>query len=145
MLHLHNGDSSANTARHSSLSGEHFAFREALIDGPTPAGLSRDDWRRLRAQHLADSCGVDVGECERGLLAQEELLDHSVDQDEVVLWFEHDLFCQVHLVYLLDWFPGSSSQTDEPHTLPRNGTDLIMPPAQTTKTKLSLVCIGEFP
>jgi len=137
MLHIHNGDSSANTARQSSLSGEHFAFREALIDGPTPAGLSRDDWRRLRAQHLADSYGVDLAECERSLLAQEELLEHSAAQDEVVLWFEHDLFCQVHLVYLLDWFAHGT------HTLPRNGADLMAPPAQTPR--LSLVCIGEFP
>jgi len=122
MLHLHNGDSSANTARQSSLSGEHFAFREALVDGPTPAGLSRVDWRRLRAQHLAASYGVDLAECERGLLAQEKQLERSADQDEVVLWFEHDLFCQVHLIYLLDWFA-----------------------AQRSSTKLSLVCIGEFP
>src|SRR4029079_9255142 len=118
MLHLHNGDSSANTAKQSSLGGEHFAFREALIDGPTPAGLSRDDWRRLRAQHLAESYGSDLAGCERSLSAQEELLEHSADQDDVVLWFEHDLFCQVHLVYLLDWFAHGT------HKLPRNGTDL---------------------
>ena len=43
--------------------------------------------------------------------------------DEVVLWFEHDLFCQVHLVYLLDWFAA------------RN----------LGQTRLSLICIGEFP
>jgi hypothetical protein len=138
MLHLHNGDSSANTAQQSSLSGEHFAFREALIDGPTPAGLSRNDWRRLRAQHLSDSYGLDLAECERGLLAQEELLAHSVDQDEVVLWFEHDLFCQVHLVHLLDWFAATVGAR---HTV-------RLPAGQTSEpmaAKLSLVCIGEFP
>jgi hypothetical protein len=145
MLHIHNGDSAANSAKQSSLTGEHVAFREALIDGPTPAGLSRDDWRRLRAQHLADSYEVDFVECERDLLAQEELLARSTEQDEVVLWFEHDLFCQLHLIYLLAWFAGSSWQTLETHALPRNATDLIASPEQTTKTKLSLICIGEFP
>ena len=143
MLHIHNGDSSASIARQAPLSGEHFAFREALIDGPAPAGLSRNDWRRLRAQHLAASYGVDLVECERGLLAQEELLERWADQDEVVLWFEHDLFCQVHLVYLLDWFAGSSRQTLRTQTLLRD--DLIDQPAQTTKTILSLICIGKFP
>ena len=52
MLHIHNGDCSADIARKANLPGEHLAWREALVCGPTPGGLSEDDWRRLRAQHL---------------------------------------------------------------------------------------------
>ena len=92
MLHIHNGDSSADTAKQSSLAGEHFAFRESLITGPTPSGLSGDEWRRVRAAHLSESYGVDEGECEQGLLRQEEKLASFSEHDEVVLWFEHDLF-----------------------------------------------------
>jgi hypothetical protein len=43
--------------------------------------------------------------------------------DETILWFEHDLFCQVNLIYLLDWL---SRQPGE-------------------RTRLRLVCVGEFP
>jgi hypothetical protein len=123
MLHLHNGDSSADTAKQSTLAGEHFAWRESLITGPTPAGLSGDDWRRVRAAHLSEGYGEDKHECERGLLKQEEKLASFSEHDEVVLWFEYDLFCQLHLLYLLDWFSR------------RN----------LGNTKLSLICIGEFP
>src|SRR5882762_3827089 len=123
MLHIHNGDSSADTAKQSSLPGEHFAFRESLITGPAPSGSSGEEWRRVRTAHLSESYGVDEGECEQSLLRQEEKLASFSEHDEVVLWFEHDLFCQLHLLYLLDWF----SQQD------------------LGKTKLSLICIGEFP
>lgn len=123
MLHIHNGDSSADTARKSSLAGDHLAWRESLITGPTPFGLSDNEWRSVRAQHLSEAYGDEVQECERGLLSQEEALAAFSEHDEVVLWFEHDLFCQLHLVYLLNWF----SQRD------------------LGKTKLSLICIGEFP
>ncbi|MDQ5844566.1 MAG: RNA polymerase subunit sigma-24 [Acidobacteriota bacterium] len=123
MLHIHNGDASANTAKQSSLPGEHFAWREALIDGPTPAGLEVDEWRTLRASHLSDSYGVDRDQCEQDLRYQEEKLASFGEHDEVVLWFEHDLFCQVHLIYLLQYF----AQQD------------------LGKTRLSLVCINEFP
>jgi len=103
--------------------GEHLAWREALIEGPTPADVSGAEWRRLRARHLAESYGVNQSEAEGQLLAQEEKLASYVKHDEVVLWFEHDLFCQTKLIYLLNWFverdPGS--------------------------TKLSLICIGEYP
>jgi hypothetical protein len=122
MLHIHNGESSASTLRQSTIPGEHFAFRDALIGGATPAGLDVEDWRRLRAAHLSESYGVDREKCEMDLLRQEEILASYTDHDEVVLWFELDLFCQVNLIYLLDWF---------------SRRDLEL-------TKLSLICIGEF-
>jgi hypothetical protein len=123
MLHIHNGDSSANIAKHSSLSGEHLAWRESLVTGPTPSGLSVAEWRSVRAQHLSESYGIDLNECEQGLIDQENKLEAFRENEEVVLWFEHDLFCQTNLLYLLNWF----SQQD------------------FGKTKLSLICIGEFP
>ena len=123
MLHIHNGDSSADIARQSSMPGEHFAWREALIDGPTPAGITGEAWRRLRARHLSEFYGVDPADTERELRVQEDKLASHQEHDEVVLWFEHDLFCQTNLIYLLNWFAERN---------PGN-------------TKLSLICIGEFP
>jgi len=123
MLHIHNGDSSAETLKQSALPGEHFAFREALIEGPTPAGVEGEEWRRVRADHLAEFYDVDLSKAERELLAQEEKLSSFLEHDEVILWFEHDLFCQTNLLYLLNWFAG------------RN----------LGQTKLSLICIDQFP
>ena len=123
MLHIHNGDSSASIAKQSSLSGEHFAWRESLITGPTPAGVGGNEWRRVRAQHLSQAYGVDLQECERSLLEQEKKLSSFAEHDEVILWFEHDLFCQTNLLYLLNWFAKQD----------------------TGSTKLSLICIGAFP
>jgi hypothetical protein len=123
MLHIHNGDSSANTAKQSSFPGEHVAWRESLITGPTPAGVVGNEWRSVRAQHLSEAYGVDLQECERGLLDQEKKLSSFAEHEEVVLWFEHDLFCQTNLLYLLNWF----AQEDKGSTM------------------LSLICIGEFP
>ncbi len=123
MLHIHNGDSTANTARQAAIPGEHFAFREALIAGPTPSGLNDSDWLRLRAAHLTAAYGGGAEEQEQDLLRQDETLSSYTAHDEVVLWLEHDLFCQVHLVYLLDWFAART----------------------LNKSRLSLICIGEFP
>ena len=103
--------------------GEHFAWREALIEGPTPAGITGDEWRTLRARHLTEFYGVDPVKTERELRVQEEKLASHPKHDEVVLWFEHDLFCQTNLIYLLNWFAESNQGN----------------------TKLSLICIGEFP
>lgn len=123
MLHIHNGDSNAATAKQSELPGEHFAFREALIEGPTPPVRDRAEWRAIRAGHLSQSYAVEFDHCARELVDQENKLATIAEHNEIVLWFEHDLFCQVNLLYLLDWF----SQHD------------------LRDTRLSLVCIDQFP
>lgn len=123
MLHLHNGDSTAATARRTSLPGEHLAWREALVVGPAPAHLSDEEFLQTRARHLAESYGVEQAKAESELREQHLALSRFRDHEEVVLWFEHDLFCQVQLIYLLDWFA-------------RHGPG---------NTKLSLICIDRFP
>jgi len=123
MLHIHNGDSAAGTARKSDIPGEHFAWREALVCGPVPGGLTAEEFRRVRASHLVEAYGANLEKTEQELRGQEEVLARFNDHEEVVLWFEHDLFCQIQLIYLLDWFSRHE-------------------PGQT---KLSLVSIGEFP
>lgn len=123
MLHIHNGDSTAGTLREFGLPGEHKAFREALMEGPAPAGLSTDEWVEVRAGFLADGYEFKIEDCARDLRDQEAWLREIPEHEETILWFEHDLFCQINLIYLLDWF---SKQ--------RRGSG-----------RLSLVCVGEFP
>jgi hypothetical protein len=99
MLHIHNGDSAAGTAKKSDIPGEHLAWREALVCGPAPGGLSKDEFRHLRAKHLADAYGANLEKTERELREQEEALSRFSDHEEVVLWFERDLFCLVQLIF----------------------------------------------
>jgi hypothetical protein len=122
MLHIHNGDSSAGKLKMTDVPGEHLPFRENLMAGPTPQGLTAEDWRSVRARFLSADNGLDEEQCRKDLADQDEALSRFRDHEEVILWFEHDLFCQVNLIYLLAWF----------HEQPPCGV------------KLSLVCFNEF-
>lgn len=123
MLHIHNGDSTANTLKEFGFPGEHKAFREVLMEGPTPKGLSDDEWMTVRARFLAGAYEMASEKCEKDLREQNAWLSRFSEHDETILWFEHDLFCQINLIYLLDWFSKRSME----------------------KTRLSLICVGEFP
>lgn len=46
MLHVRNGDSSAHLLEGSNLPGDHLVWREALVAGPTPQGLAKEEWRK---------------------------------------------------------------------------------------------------
>lgn len=123
MLHIHNGDSTADTLRESRFPGEHFAFREALATGPTPQGLAKDAWFEVRAKYLAEETELDAAAIQQDLAQLDASLANISGHEEIILWFEHDLFCQINLAYLLDHFA-------------RRGVG---------QARLSLICIGEFP
>ncbi len=123
MFHIHNGESTAGTLREFGFPGEHFAFQEVLMAGPTPRGLSPDEWLTTRARYLSDAYDLNSEDCGMNLLKQEAALQNCSEHGETILWFEHDLFCQINLIYLLDWFSNQSRD----------------------KNKLSLICIGVFP
>jgi len=123
MLHIVNGDSTAETLQRTQIKGEIFSFKDTLINGPAPAVQTADEWRNVRIQHLTETYGLQKEFVEREFLAQEGKLRSAAKHEETVLWFEHDLFCQLNLLYLLDWFSN----------------------AELPETQLSLINVGEFP
>lgn len=127
MLHIHNGDSTADMLRAAGFPGTHFAFREALTTGATPQGLPKslldDEWLDLRARELSTLAGQDFARVRQELQQQAATLATLCQHDEIILWFEHDLFCQTHLIFLLDHFARHS----------------------VAPARLSLICINQFP
>jgi len=101
MIHLHNGDSVATTARRALLPGRHVAYREILIAGPVRSGLRLHEWVEERARFGAPYFGEHLLRLRNDLLEQEQMIDAIRDEEEIVLWFEHDLFCLANFLYLL--------------------------------------------
>jgi hypothetical protein len=102
MIHLHNGDVVAALAQRSDIPGEHVSFRESLVTGLVRPG---PEWLETRAQTLAHAFHEDPLRTRTSLLEQEQTLDRATG--EVVLWFEHDLFCLANFLYLLQRVPAS--------------------------------------
>jgi hypothetical protein len=104
MIHIHNGDVVAALARRSDIPGEHIAYRETLVTGPVIPG---EEWIETRARAIAEAHGQDLLRVRTELMEQELALDAAREREEIVLWFEHDLYCLVHLVHLLQRFDGA--------------------------------------
>src|SRR5262249_1552681 len=101
VLHIHNGDSTAMTARRAKIPGLHVPFIETLITGPVRAGLTAHEWIEGRARVLSEDYDRKLLRTPTHLPRQELMLDQARHEDEVVLWFEHDLFCLINFLYLL--------------------------------------------
>lgn len=121
MIHLHNGDVVAAFAQRAGIPGEHVSFRESLVTGPV---VPDSQWIETRARALAHGFGEDLLKTRTAVLEQEQTLDAlKAKGEEIVLWFEHDLYCLIHLLYLLQrlgdarlslvWCPKPLTDNDE--------------------------------
>jgi hypothetical protein len=104
LLHVTNGDSAADSLRAAGVEGELTLAADPLYEGPAPPALSPGRWRRMRARYLAEQGYDGYDECLARLTAWDHGIEGYRSFDEVVLWFEHDLFDQLQLIRLLARF-----------------------------------------
>lgn len=101
MLHFTSGDSSAALLERAAIEGEIVPWREALSEGPAPLLESGGEWIEARARFLSEEYRLGFEGVHHQLEALEQVLARAGEAEEIVLWFDHDLFCQANFLYLL--------------------------------------------
>ncbi|MGG1519855.1 DUF1835 domain-containing protein [Paenibacillus oryzisoli] len=124
ITHIVNGDAFGDKLRASGIDGDILVWRESLYEGPIGMNMSDQALLALRAAYMHERHGIPEALFIATSLEQEQKLDALAGSvDELVLWFEHDLYDQWMLVYLLS----------------------RMAPASARPFQLSLLCIDRFP
>ena len=116
-LHVANGTSTTMTMPAAGIPGLYSIWADPLHDGPVPGGLSDEELLEVRARFL--------GPAEDGtdLRQWRQAIERHDAYNELILWYEHDLFDQLNLIQLLTWIRGR------------------LPPDKA----VSLICIDSFP
>ncbi len=104
MLHITNGESVTGTFRQVRFPGTYLSWLDVLHDGPVPRTATLSELSDVRAQALAGFGWEEYEKVRAKFMARDRALEDFRKQEEVVLWFEHDLFDQLQLIQLLDWF-----------------------------------------
>lgn len=122
-LHVANGTATTRLIEAAGIPGRRSVWADPLYEGAVPQGLDDEQLIEVRSGYLAGAYGLgtsvianELRECRR------EIAAHTA-YDELVLWYEHDLFDQLNLIQLLPWVQA--------HT----------PPAKP----VTLVCIDRYP
>ena len=112
MLHLANGESTAQLLRAAQIDGTVASADEILMEGPLPNALQdANDWRE-RALYLERYLEIGSDDYVRGAQMRQHLLARALEEDEAVLWFEEDVWCQLNYLQALSWLaPRTRSQT----------------------------------
>jgi hypothetical protein len=106
MLLVTNGDLAAERIEEVVPSGDVLPWRDVLYEGPVEAGLSDRELGEERARFLADRGWASANETARSFAERDAVLADFARHDEVVLFFEHDLYDQLQLIQVLDRFLG---------------------------------------
>jgi hypothetical protein len=105
------GDEAARVFADAGVPGERLVWRDILVEGPVTAGDATPEAVAARAAWLAGRLGIDAGAYQRTVREQTAGLVAAREHDEVVLWFEQDLFCAVNLWGVLAWFARHAPAT----------------------------------
>ncbi len=82
---------------------EALPWRDVLHEGPVPAGLTLGELRSVRARFLARQSWGELGALTAELADRDATLEDALEEDELVLWFEEDLYDQLQLLQVLDF------------------------------------------
>ena len=108
MLHLTNGSAIIPSVRTVVGNAPIVPWDDVLHEGPVPAGLGPAALRERRADFLAGGGAGSFEDILKSLERRDRALDDALADprcDEIVLWLEHDLYDQLHLIQILDRVP----------------------------------------
>jgi hypothetical protein len=100
LLHVTNG--SSVQIQDTGIGGAVEYWRDVLHEGPVPS-LPLEELSDLRAEFIAQASGLPPEEVLRDFEDRDSGLRAYGDHDELVLWFEHDLYDQLQLIQILAW------------------------------------------
>ncbi|UTW12659.1 hypothetical protein [Marinobacterium rhizophilum] len=104
MLHITHGDMANQWLQQAGIDGEYLAWSDVLHEGPVPAGLGLDELSRVRAAFIA-SCGWATDfEAQTHFQARDALFRRAAREGGVVIWNSFELYDQLHLLQLLNWY-----------------------------------------
>ena len=103
MLHVTNGDSAARRLRAAGADGDVLPWRDALHEGPVREGLGPAELRAERARFIAQRGWAGEQDALAEMTKRDERLETALASgEEIVLWFESDLYDALQLAQILD-------------------------------------------
>ncbi len=103
ILHITNGDSFTSVLQTLKLKGEIITWREMLCEGKTVTDVGSENFWKIRYEYLSKTYKVTKKRFIDFTLKEYRDLCNHKKQQEIVLWFEYDLFCQINMIAVLSW------------------------------------------
>ena len=107
-LNITNGDSAVGTLSEAGIAGKIIAWRDVLHEGPVDSSLPLNALSKQRARFISERGWGDFAHVSGDFAERDRVIQHLDYFGEVVLWFEDDLYDQLQMIQLLDFFSRGS-------------------------------------
>lgn len=101
-LHITNGDCTTEILENLQIEGKIITWREMLCEGKTTTDVGSEDFWKTRFDFLNNTYKVTKKTFIDFTLKEYRNLCKQ-NQDEIVLWFDYDLFCQINMLAVISW------------------------------------------
>lgn len=108
LLHITNGDDLSEKIHSLGLSGDVITWREMLCEGPTSIEVGDEEFVLLRTNFLKEKYQISEERYQKEFLEELVKLAAIDNYDEVVLWFEFDLFSHMNMLALISFLLQSN-------------------------------------
>ncbi|RAV29300.1 DUF1835 domain-containing protein [Sinomicrobium soli] len=102
-LHITNGDGFTSYLGKLKLEGEIITWREMLCEGKTITEVGSESFWKTRFEFLNRNYRISKANFIEATLKEYRRLCNQKTQEEVVLWFDEDLFCQINMIAVVSW------------------------------------------
>ncbi len=101
-LHITNGDSTTEILQNLQVEGRIITWREMLCEGKTIKDVGSEDFWKIRFNFFKTSYKITKKFFIDFTLKEYRNLCKQ-NQDEIILWFDYDLFCQINMIAVISW------------------------------------------
>lgn len=139
LLHIRNGDSFTSKLKTLPLKGDIITWREMLCEGKTLSAVGSETFWKTRFEFLNKNYKISKSWFVEKTLKEYRSLCNHKQQDQIVLWFEYDLFCQINMLAVISWLKthrrhaeiylvcsGNEDDTDKMYGLGELSDDQLM-------------------
>ncbi len=98
-LHITNGNNLTSYLKELDIKGNILTWQEMLSEGPTEIKIDSDSFFDKRKTFLNAFYDIEINESEYH--EELNLLNHLEAFNEIVLWFEYDLFCHINMIAVI--------------------------------------------
>jgi len=104
ILNITNGDCAVEIMKKADVPGVFLPWRDVLHEGPVPGDLTLERLSEVRAQFIMDKRWGEPEHIKQHFNERDNTLKSFEKYEKIILWFEHDLYDQLHILQILDWF-----------------------------------------
>jgi len=109
ILNIVNGDIVVENMKKNHIQGNFLPWGDFLYDGAVPEALSLEELSKIRAEFISQKGLGEFDKIYQEFKDRDSILKTFKKYEKIFLWFENDIYDQLQLIQILDWFAKYAS------------------------------------